>query len=301
MTQIGPDHIAIFGPGAAKCEGVVVDKDGNVYGGGRDRNLYKVTPDGKVSVLTVLPEGSVPNGIAMDRNGDLVICDLGLHGIVRVTQSGKVSLFADHAGDVKLTMPNFCTYDSDGNLFVSNTSRRTIADFRVEMNVPEPNGALVRLRPNGDGDVVARGLYVANGTAISPEEDAVFVLQTNVSNCLRIPFSTMGTAKPEVYASGFHAVPDGMAFDEAGTLFVTLPGRIAKDGRLSPVNDIIAVDRSGNWRTVISDPTCAKTDHTTNCAFGGPDMRDFYIANLHAPHFSRVRMPVPGHKLYHQR
>src|SRR6202045_3194817 len=161
--------VEAFGRGALKAEGVVIDKDNNVYGGGRNGIMYKVTPDGKVSELVTLPAGSIPNGVTMDRNGDLVYCDLGKEAVARVTQSGKVSMVADRAGDLHLSMPNFATYDAEGNLFVSNSSTSTINNVLPELLNPSPKGALVVIRANGKSEVVASGMDIANGTAIDPK------------------------------------------------------------------------------------------------------------------------------------
>src|SRR5881392_3245751 len=122
MPTFTVEQLEVFGRGVLKAEGVVIDKENNVFGGGRNGIMYKVSPDGKVYNLVTLPAGSIPNGVTMDRNGDLVYCDLGKQAVVRVTQSGKVSLLADRVGSLPLTLPNFATFDADGNLFVSNSS-----------------------------------------------------------------------------------------------------------------------------------------------------------------------------------
>jgi gluconolactonase len=95
MATFSVDAVEIFGNGVLKSEGVVVDKENNVYGGGRNAIMYKVTPEGKVSELCTLPAGSIPNGVTMDRQGNLVYCDLGKQAMMRVTQNGQVSLIAD--------------------------------------------------------------------------------------------------------------------------------------------------------------------------------------------------------------
>ena len=64
----------------------------------------------------------MPNGVTMDREGNIVYCDLAKQAVMRVSQDGQVSLIADQVGDVKLTMPNFASYDAEGNLYVSNSS-----------------------------------------------------------------------------------------------------------------------------------------------------------------------------------
>ena len=163
MATYSVDAVEIFGRGVLKSEGVVVDKENNVYGGGRNGVMYKVSPAGAVSEVCTLPAGSIPNGVTMDRQGNLVYCDLGKKAMMRVTMGGQVSMIADRVGSLPLTLPNFASYDAEGNLCVSNSSTRDISSVLVEMAKPEPNGALVRIRPDGRGDIVATG-------SISPTE-----------------------------------------------------------------------------------------------------------------------------------
>jgi sugar lactone lactonase YvrE len=301
MPTYSLDQVEIFGRGVLKAEGVVVDKENNVYGGGRNRIIYKVNPAGQVSELCTLPAGSIPNGITMDRQGNLVCCDLGKQAMVRVTQSGQVSMIADRVGNLALTLPNFATYDAEGNLYVSNSSTRDIKTALVEMANPEPNGALVRIRPDGKGEIVATGIYLANGTAIDPKEEAVYVLESTRNDCLRIAIKKDGSfGKPEIYSKEFPALPDGMAFAADGTLFVTLPAFI-REGKMVPAHQIIQVDTNGKWSTLIDDPKGKKLYFPTNCAFGGPGLQDLYFANLEGDHFSRVHTSFRGHPLYHQR
>ena len=298
MATYTVDAVEIFGQGVREAEGIVIDKEGNAYGGGRNRVIYKVSPEGKVSEITTLPEGSIPNGITMDRQGNLVYCDLGKKAVMRVTQSGQVSMIADRAGTLALTRPNFASYDAEGNLYVSNSST---GDTRQELGNPQPNGALVHIRPDGRGEVVATGIYLANGTAIDPKEEAVYVLESTRNDCMRIAIKKDGTfGQPEVYARDFPALPDGMAFDVEGNLYVTLPAFI-RDGDFTPANQILKVDTNGNWSVLIDDSAGQKLVFPTNCAFAGPGLQDLYIANLRGDHFSRVHTAFHGHPLYHQR
>jgi gluconolactonase len=308
MATFPVSAVEVFGRGVLKAEGVVVDKDNCVYGGGRNGIMYKVTPDGQVSELAKLPDGSIPNGVTMDRNGDLVYCDLGKEAVVRVTQSGKVTLECDRVADLHLSLPNFATYDAEGNLYVSNSTTSNINTILPELITPSPKGALVVIRKNGKSEIVASGVYLANGTAIDPKEEAVFVLESTRYDCLRIPIKKDGTyGKAEVYSKDFRAIPDGMAFDADGDLYITLPGKPKrpedppKDKILLPANQILKVDKNGNWTMLIDDPKSERLDHPTNCAFGGPGLSDLYFANLEGEHFSRVHTTVRGHPLYHQR
>jgi hypothetical protein len=51
MATYSLDQVEIFGTGVLKAEGVVIDKENNVYGGGRNGIIYKVSPEGKVGEL----------------------------------------------------------------------------------------------------------------------------------------------------------------------------------------------------------------------------------------------------------
>ena len=301
MALIANEGIEVFGKGTLCAEGIVIDKDGNTWGGGRNGTVYKVSPDGSVQQAYQLPEGSIPNGLTLDRAGNLVYCDLGKQAVMKVAPGGKVSMIADRVGDVKLALPNFCSFDAEGNLYVSNSSTSAIGDVAGELTTPSPKGALVRIRPDGRGDVVATGLYMANGTAIDPDEDAVYVLESTRNDCLRIALKKDGTfGKPEIYARDFPALPDGMAFDVDRNLYITLPAFVTEDG-LIPANIVLKVDTNGHWTELINDPSGTKTIFPTNCAFGGPEFRDLYLANLEGDFISRVRTPFRGHPLYHQR
>jgi sugar lactone lactonase YvrE len=301
MAMIATESVEIFGAGVLQAEGVVIDREGNTWGGGRNGKVYKVSPEGNVQEVAQLPDGALPNGVTLDREGNFVYCDLKHKAVMRLALDGTVSMIADRAGSFQLTIPNFASYDAEGNLYVSNSSTQRASKVLEELETAAPNGALVRIRPDGRGDVVATGLYFANGTAIDPNEDAVYVLESSRNDCVRIQINKDGTfGKPEIYAKDFPALPDGMAFDVERNLYITLPG-VAKGGKLNPANQIIRVDTNGKWETLIDDSAGTKLAFPTNCAFGGPGLQDLFIANLEGEHFNRVHTSFRGHPLYHQR
>jgi len=301
MATLTIETVEVFGTGVSEAEGVVIDKEGNAWGGGRNGTVYQVSPDGTVHEVAQLPPGSTPNGVTLDRAGNFVYCDLGKKAVMRLSPDGKVSMIADRAGTLALSLPNFASYDAEGNLYVSNSSTQDIGKVLSELEKPAPNGALVRIRPDGRGEVIADGLYFANGTAIDPQEHAVYVLESSRNDCLRIQIKKDGTfGKPEVYAKDFPALPDGMAFDTERNLYITLPA-VAAGGSITPANQVIKVAPNGTWSVLIDDRAGTKLAFPTNCAFGGPGLQDLFIANLQGDHFNRVRTPFRGHPLYHQR
>src|SRR5207244_3605774 len=73
--QFNVDQVTVAATGFKGPEGVVVDRAGNVYGGGTDGVLRKLSPDGRVSEFA--RTGGRPAGIALDRQGNLFVCDVG--------------------------------------------------------------------------------------------------------------------------------------------------------------------------------------------------------------------------------
>jgi sugar lactone lactonase YvrE len=272
-------------------EGVAVDRDGNVYGGGADGVVRRLSNDGAVSEFATVSDGQL-GGLAFDREDNLFVCD-GFHGLVaKVSRAGRVNVFAEWAGTKRLHVPNFPVFDDAGDLWVSNSFDRPLSeiDFAAEYRVPRPAGTLVRLRPDGRGEVVLDGMYMPNGLAIDPEEEWLYVLQTTRLNCVRLRLGSE-TLELEPYGVALGGGPDGMAFDCAGELFITLP----EERRL------VVLGRDGLVSTLAEDPTGDLLPFPTNCAFGGADFQALHVASMHADHLPTLRLERPGHPLFNRR
>jgi sugar lactone lactonase YvrE len=111
--QLNVTEVTLAASGFKGPEGVTVDREGNVHGGGTDGVIRKLSPDGRVSEFA--RTGGRPAGMALDRLGNLFVCDVGKAAVLKVTPNGEVSLFADQAGSVRLCLPNFPVFDADGN------------------------------------------------------------------------------------------------------------------------------------------------------------------------------------------
>ena len=290
---IGLDRVEIAATGFRGAEGVVVDREGAVYAGGSDGVIRKLTPDGRMRDVARVAHR--PLGIALDRLGNLFVCDGGGAGVLRLGVDGSAEVFADRVDGVSLVATNFAVFDAAGNLYVSNSTDYPLSDderFMAELREPVPNGALVRLRPDGRGDVVARGLYFPNGVAIDPREEAVYVLQSTKRNCLRIPIRGDGSHGPaEIFVDDFGGLPDGNAFAADGNMIVALP-----------MNDrLVVADRHGRVAPLVEDPEGAKIAMPSNCAFGGVGFDELYVTSLKGDHIARVNLGRRGHRLFHQR
>ena len=160
--------------------------------------------------------------------------------------------------------------------------------------------------------MLADGIRFANGLALDAEERHLYVCETVGCDVLRYAIATDGSlAPPEPYGPklGYtHAelqdrrpltlelrsqlgATDGCAFDAEGNLWVTLV----------LANKVVAITPAGEVRTMLSDPAGKLMRNPTNVTWGGTDRRDLYVGSVSTDYVIKVRSPVPGLPLAHQR
>ena len=187
----------------------------------------------------------------------------------------------DRVGRKKLTTPNFAVFDREGNCYFTDSG-----------DWPRSNGHVYRLRPNGKAEPFAGPLAFPNGLALSADERYLFVAQSLRNDVLRIEIRPDGRpGRPKVYAHNLDRVPDGLALDSKGNLYVTC---YASD-------NVYKVSPRGRVSLLAYDPLGAMLARPTNAAFGGKGGDELYFANLGRWHICRARVGVEGQPLAHQR
>lgn len=204
----------------------------------------------------------------------------------KVLPNREVSLFADTDGTHKMQFPNFCVFDEQGNLYVSDTGTS-----RRHAQIRNPDGKIFRISPKGQCEMFAEGLYQANGLAMHKGESALYVIQTLADNVLRLEIKLDGKfGKSGVYARYLDGSPDGMAFMENGDLLV-----------VTGLKEILyRVQPNLEMDIFLEDSNAEKLVSPANPAFGGPNMDELYITNLMGNSVSRIKGVPRGQALYHQ-
>lgn len=269
--------VSVFYDGLDHPEGVAVHPDGSIWAGGEAGQLYRITPDGS-SVEEVANTGGFVLGIAFSPDASwLAACDLKQQCVWRLDlDSGTLSEFAraPEDGDA-LSIPNYPVFDSAGTLYVSDSGA-----FR------EVNGRVLAFDGDGRGRVWHAGPFnFANGMCLSPEGDTLYVVCSWLPGVERVAIRDDGTAGArEVVALLPQTVPDGVAVDADGTLYVSCytPCRIY---RVAP---------GGAAEVVLDDWEAHTLGNPTNIAFGGPGFDQLFVANLGRWHLSRVEIGVQG-------
>jgi sugar lactone lactonase YvrE len=182
-------------------------------------------------------------------------------------------------GDRKFTCPNFSVFDSRGNLYFSDSGQWKQA-----------NGVVCCMRANGRVEVFAeRPFHFANGLALDAAEQYLYVVESNLDRVVRIEIKSDGGAgASEVYAEGLARVPDGMAFDGNGNLYVTTYAS----------NCIYRVTPDRQVNLLCQDVENLLLCQPTNCAFGGADFDQLFVGNLGRDHISVLDLKIKGQPLW---
>jgi gluconolactonase len=274
-------EVVTFVTGLDHPEGVAVGRDQTLYAGGEAGQVYRISSDGKIVEL-IAETGGRCLGITLDAQENIYVCNAGRHQLLKVTQRGEVTVAAESVGARKLMCPNFSVFDGKGNLYFSDSGAWK-----------QHNGFICRVTADGSVEMFAEGpFHFANGMALDAEEKFLYVVESNCDRVVRLPIRADGTAGAvEVFAEGLGRIPDGLAFDAEGNLYVTTYAS----------NAIYCVDRAGRVELVCVDDECALLCQATNCAFGGPDFDQLFVANLGAGHISKLDLKIKGQPLQHHR
>lgn len=269
--------VSAFATGLDHPEGLAVAPDGAIWAGGEEGQIYIVSPDGQVAEHA--RTGGFSGGLAFDRDGTCFVCNTPGR-IVRVEADGRWETFADSVGGVPMRVPNFPVFGPDGSLYVSDSGSWEVAD-----------GVIYRFPPDSSGEVFHPGpFHYANGLAIDAAGVYLYVVETARHAIVRLRIADGHEAVPEpVCEPGSLAwVPDGLALDAQGALYVTM---YASDR-------IYRIEPGGEPAVLVEDALGMVLNRPTNCAFGGPDFDRLYVANLGGRLLSVIDVGRRGQPLY---
>ncbi len=224
------------------------------------------------------------NGLALDAEGRLTICEHGNRRVTRLEKNGSLTVLADRypAGPEgkRLNSPNDLAWRSDGALYFTDPPfglPQVHADPRRELDV---TGVYCLI--GGELKLVSTDLAGPNGLAFSPDELFLYVANWDEQKKVVMRYESRpdGTlADGRVFfdmtaAEGPEAL-DGVEVDRHGNLFVSGPG--------------------GTW--VLSSTgthlgTLVGPELAANFAWGDADGRSLYLAARSGLY--RLRLPGSG-------
>jgi sugar lactone lactonase YvrE len=266
---------SVFADGLDHPECLAAHPDGSFYAGGELGQIYHISPDGQ-RVTEVANTGGFTLGIAVSPDGKwLAICDLRKQCVFKFEIASRTLSEFTRGGDAPFGIPNHLAFSRDGFLYVTDSGA-----FR------KVNGKIHRFDLAGRGGVWHRGPFnFANGIAIGPNQRSIYLCCTWLPGVERIEIKPDGSAgKRSVYAKLPKSLPDGLAFDARGNLYVSCytPARIYKISKDRKVSVLI-----DDWEAhTLSNPT--------NIAFGGKKFDELYAANLGRWHLAKIVVKTKG-------
>jgi gluconolactonase len=243
------------------CDGFIwsegpVWKDGALFFSDVPANiLYRWKPRSPRAEVFLEPSGGIPahpdfvepgsNGLALDLDGHLVLCQSGGRRVVRLEADGHTeTVLADRFEGRRFNNPNDLVCHSSGAVYFSDPSYGFKGHEASPLREMPWNG-VYRISPEGTVDLLIRDLPFPNGLAFSPDEKTLYVAVSDPRLSRVMAFEVQSDGLLGDGRLFFDAVPllkrglqgtcDGLKVDTRGNVFATAPGGIvvlAPDGIL---------------------------------------------------------------------
>ena len=293
IVQINPELEQVIDPkakiekladGFQFTEGPVWHPEGYLLFSDPNTNvIYKYSPvSGNVSIYLTksgytgfnIGEYHQPgsNGLAIDAEGRLIVCQHGNRRVIRHEKKGPISVLSDQHEGKRLNSPNDVVIKSDGSIYFTDPPYglpQAFQDARKELSVQ----GVYRIK-DGKTELLATDLGGPNGIAFSPDEKFLYVSNWdirdihNTKTLWRFPLLADGKlGKGEVFfnmnQTDDDEALDGIKVDKKGYVFASAPGGvwiISPEGKY--LGKIIGPERPANMAWGDDGKTLYLTAHT---------------------------------------
>jgi len=252
---------------------------GSLYFTGANRITRR---DSAGHVVTVFRESAGgANGLLFDQQQRLVVCESRNRRITRTEPGGEITVLTDRYEGHRYNSPNDLTIDAKGRIYFSDPRYGR----RDDMEIAEEG--VYRIDAPGEvSRVIGREVERANGVLVSPDDRFLYVADNNNNNVggarklWRFRLKRDGAIDPASRKLIFDwqdgRGPDGFKMDQKGRLYVAA-------GLNKPHPPFESADKFKGGVYILSpegkllDFIAIPVDEVTNCAFGGADLKTFFI------------------------
>jgi gluconolactonase len=268
--------------------------------------LVRISPDGAKSVVADM--GGGPNGAAIGPDGAVYVCNnggLAFHrepGVTRVIgtpadysggriervdlQTGTFERLYDSCDGRPLSGPNDLVFDRHGGFYFTDHGKvweKTVD--RGHIYYAKADGSMIRR--------VIFPISMPNGIALSPNEDTLYVAETETARLWSFKILSPGEVEilPFPSPNGGRIVYGAGGFQRFDSMKVEADGRVCV--ATLQIGGITTISPADGY----AEHTPMPDRNTTNLCFGGPDLKTVYVTLSHSGRLARAAWPRAGHPL----
>jgi len=250
--------------------------------------------DAASGVREVLTPSNKGNGMTLDNDGRLVVCEHVTSSVVRMDPDGGGSgreVLASHYEGRELNSPNDVVVKSDGAIYFTDPTYGRMPGFGIEREQDLDFQGVYRIAPGGgDPQLLVEDFDQPNGLCFSTDESLLYINDTTRAHIRVFDVAGDGTiSNSRVLADGIGSgsleigdLVDGMKLDERGNVWVTGPGGVC------------VFDPDGNHIGTVEVP-----ENVGNINWGGPDWSQLFIPATTSMY--RIQCKVSGNRLPYMR
>jgi sugar lactone lactonase YvrE len=205
-----------------KPEDVAFDAEGRLYAGFEDGRVMQLQVDGSQPRVFANTQGR-PLGLVFDASGNLIVTD-AIKGLLSVDKTGTIKVLATEADGAKFGCLNDLDVGADGTVFFTEASNKfPMSKFVSDIIEHQPNGRFLAYDPKTQQiRTVLKGIYFANGVAVSPDQSFALVAETGLYRILKVWISGPKVGQHEVFIDNLPGFPDGISSNDKNKFWLAL-------------------------------------------------------------------------------
>lgn len=204
----------------AFLEGPVADAAGNLFFTDIDNNrVHKLDTAGTLS--TVYEPSNHANGLTLDLDGSLLICEQSGQRLTRLTTDGVLSVVAASYQGKPFNSPNDAWVHPDGSIYFTDPRYNY-----PEGPLSQPGEYVYRIAPDRQSvSAVITDIPKPNGIVGTEDGSTLYVASTQLRKVFRYTIDAGGSlSNREEFAD---QGSDGMTLDERGNVYLTWVGGVS--------------------------------------------------------------------------
>ena len=328
--QLDPSQVGAIGKELQRPECILAERGGTIWCADARGGVICISPDGSQRLITQtvskhfdmaqdptrsLLTGTLPNGLAFAKNGDLLISNFGTDRLERMTRTGVTTILADKIDGMPMGKVNFVLRDRRDRVWITVSTRQNPWNDALR---PSLTDGYIALMDNKGLRIVAEGFAFTNEIRLDAAEEWIYVAETAKRRVTRLRVEEDGAlTNREVYGpsslgTGFI---DGIAFDAFGNLWATM---IFADRliAITPEGDALELLNDGDpvaterLEAEVADGSAPRFETLmatggrlcrwlASVTFGGEDLRTVYLGGLRSTTIPFFKSPVAGLPMAH--